>query len=121
MNYLEDSLYIPRRTLEADFPRTSDRLPQTDYVTANAAPVIRNSVYWKVSETDPGQMCYMELTNCNSRVTYNRWLQSYREREKASLTPAYTVQLRETNCSSATLPTQSLLHQMRWRDMPVPR
>ncbi|XP_067824810.1 uncharacterized protein [Heptranchias perlo] len=87
MTSLEDSLYVARRTLEADFPRTADRVLQTAYVTAKAAPVIRNSVYWKAAEMAPGQVCYTGLTNCNSRGTYNRWLKSYCEREKESLPP----------------------------------
>ncbi|XP_067824809.1 uncharacterized protein [Heptranchias perlo] len=56
MTSLEDSLYVARRTLEADFPRTADRVLQTAYVTAKAAPVIRNSVYWKAAEMAPGQL-----------------------------------------------------------------
>ncbi|XP_067824807.1 tektin bundle-interacting protein 1-like isoform X2 [Heptranchias perlo] len=94
------------------------RVLQTAYVTAKAAPVIRNSVYWKAAEMAPGQVCYTGLTNCNSRGTYNRWLKSYCEREKESLPPAYAVQMRETSCYDSSL--QYLSSQMRWRDGPMP-
>ncbi|GCC25288.1 hypothetical protein chiPu_0003697 [Chiloscyllium punctatum] len=118
MNFLDDNLYVPRRTLEEKFPQMPDRDLQTTHVTVKSTPIIKNSVYWKATARAPGQMCYTGITNLNSRATYNRWLKSYTEREKKSLPPVYAVQMRETCCCDSTLPVQ---YPSRWRDIPIPR
>ncbi|XP_072338087.1 tektin bundle-interacting protein 1-like [Scyliorhinus torazame] len=118
MNSLDDNLYVPRRTLEADFPRTAERDLETFCVTAKVAPVIKKSVYWKTTEMTPGQVCYTGITNPKSRETYSRWLKAYREREKESLPPVFAVQMRESRCCDST---QSPCYPSRWGDIPVPR
>ncbi|XP_036593441.1 uncharacterized protein C19orf71 homolog [Trichosurus vulpecula] len=126
-----DRPYVPKGTLETDFPTPlySDEylsLPGPKWV-----PIIKQSVRWKFTPMGHdaiGQWWHTGLTdNYNpnvwyhltdpiSRPAYSRWQQSYNLRER-TFAPAYTQHLRESYWYDPIVPAQYMEPSTRWGNL----
>ncbi|XP_004688957.1 PREDICTED: uncharacterized protein C19orf71 homolog [Condylura cristata] len=123
--------YIPRGTLEVDFPAP---LFSDDYLSLEGprwAPAIKQAACWKytpMGRDAAGQLWYTGLTNSDSREAwytlpraldspyreaYTRWHGCYRPREQR-MPPAYTQRLRETSWHDPVTPAQYEDPSTRW-------
>ncbi|XP_045846756.1 uncharacterized protein C19orf71 homolog isoform X2 [Meles meles] len=123
--------YVPRGTLETDFPAP---LFSDDYLSLEGprwTPAIRQAVRWKcapMGRDAAGQPWYTGLTNSEAREAwytfpraldspyreaYARWHGCHSHRER-SMPSAYTQRLRETAWYDPVLPAQYRVPSTRW-------
>ncbi|XP_038423747.1 uncharacterized protein C19orf71 homolog isoform X1 [Canis lupus familiaris] len=133
--------FVPRGTLEADFPAP---LSSEDYLSLEGprwAPAIKQATRWKytpLGRDAAGQLWYTGLTNSDSheawytlprapdspyREAYARWHGCHRHRER-SMPSAYTQCLRETAWHDPIIPAQyrapsTQWGSMLWKDRPI--
>ncbi|XP_072643966.1 tektin bundle-interacting protein 1 isoform X1 [Canis lupus baileyi] len=133
--------FVPRGTLEADFPAP---LYSEDYLSLEGprwAPAIKQATRWKytpLGRDAAGQLWYTGLTNSDSheawytlprapdspyREAYARWHGCHRHRER-SMPSAYTQCLRETAWHDPIIPAQyrapsTQWGSMLWKDRPI--
>ncbi|XP_025717220.1 tektin bundle-interacting protein 1 isoform X2 [Callorhinus ursinus] len=128
--------YVPRGTLEADFPAP---LYSDDYLSVEGprwTPAIRQAVRWKyapMGRDAASQLWYTGLTNSESREArcrlpraldspyrqaYAQWHGCHGHREQ-SMPLAYTQRLRETAWSDPALPAQYRAPRTWWTDRPI--
>lgn len=133
--------YVPRGTLEVDFPAP---LHSDDYVSLEGprwTPAIKQAVRWKytpMGRDAAGQLCYTGLTNSDPREAwytlpraldspyreaYSRWHGCHSHREH-SMPSAYTQRLRETSWYDPIIPAQYKDPSTRWgsvlcKDRPI--
>ncbi|XP_072577908.1 tektin bundle-interacting protein 1 isoform X3 [Vulpes vulpes] len=133
--------YVPRGTLEADFPAP---LSSEDYLSLEGprwAPAIKQATRWKytpLGRDAAGQLWYTGLTNSDSREAwytlprapdspyreaYARWHGCHSHRER-SMPSAYTQCLRETAWHDPIIPAQyrapsTQWGSMLWKDRPI--
>ncbi|XP_032739436.1 uncharacterized protein C19orf71 homolog [Lontra canadensis] len=126
-----DRPYVPRGTLETDFPAP---LFSDDYLSLEGprwTPAIRQAVRWKyapMGRDAAGQPWYTGLTNSESREAwytlpraldspyreaYARWHGCHSHWER-SMPSAYTQRLRETAWYDPVLPAQYRVPSTRW-------
>ncbi|XP_037360951.1 tektin bundle-interacting protein 1 [Talpa occidentalis] len=126
--------YIPRRTLEVDFPAS---LYSDDYLSLEGprwTPAIKQATCWKytpMGRDAAGQHWYTGLTNSDSREAwytlpraldsphreaYTRWHGCHGHREH-SMPSAYTQRLRETSWYDPVIPAQYKDPSTRWGSM----
>ncbi|KAG8519125.1 putative protein C19orf71 [Galemys pyrenaicus] len=133
--------YVPRGTLEVDFPAP---LYSDDYLSLEGprwTPAIKQATCWKytpMGQDAAGQLWYTGLTNSDSREAwytfpraldsphreaYTRWHGCYGHREH-SMPSAYTQRLRETSWYDPVIPAQykdpsTRWGGMLWKDRPI--
>ncbi|XP_036746557.2 tektin bundle-interacting protein 1 [Manis pentadactyla] len=126
--------YVPRRTLEVDFPAP---LYSDDYLSQEGprgAPVIKQATGWSytpMGRDASGQLWYTGLTNSESREAwytlprapdspyhkaYACWHGCYSHRER-NMPSAYTQHLRETAWHDPIIPAQYRAPSTRWGSM----
>nr|XP_033813379.1 uncharacterized protein C19orf71 homolog [Geotrypetes seraphini] len=128
MSCYEDRGYIPRRTLEVDFPAPLISYELLSLPGPSNVPLVNQAVRWKTTPMGwdaESQVWYTGLTNGNNRQIYNRWYQWHKKRELKTLPHAYAQHLRETAWYDPTLPAQYLHYRTRWgafewNDKPIP-
>ncbi|XP_004395534.1 PREDICTED: uncharacterized protein C19orf71 homolog [Odobenus rosmarus divergens] len=128
--------YVPRGTLEADFPAP---LYSDDYLSVEGprwTPAVRQAVRWKyapMGHDAASQLWYTGLTNSESREAqctlpraldspyrqaYAQWHGCHGHREQ-SMPLAYTQRLRETAWFDPALPAQYRAPRTQWTDRPI--
>ncbi|XP_003421961.1 tektin bundle-interacting protein 1 [Loxodonta africana] len=123
--------YVPRGTLETDFPAP---LYSDEYLALEGprwAPAVKQATRWKytpMGRDAAGQQWYTGLTNSeprdawytlpreldsSHRAAYTRWHGCHSHREH-SLPSAYTQRLREASWYDPTIPAQYKTPSTRW-------
>ncbi|KAM6216689.1 tektin bundle-interacting protein 1 [Rhynchocyon petersi] len=133
--------YVPRGTLETDFPTL---LYNNDYLSREGprwAPAMKQATRWKytpMGRDAAGQVWYTGLTNSDPRdawytlpraldsphrAAYTRWHGCHRHRERG-MPAAYNQRLREASWYDPTVPAQHEAPSTRWgsllwKDRPI--
>nr|XP_058138266.1 tektin bundle-interacting protein 1 [Dasypus novemcinctus] len=136
-----ERLYVPRGTLETDFPAPLHSDAHLSLEGPRWVPAIKQATRWKfvpLGRDAAGQPWYTGLTNVDARdawyalpraperprrEAYVHWHGCHSQRERG-MAPAYTQHLRETAWCDPVVPAQPLGARTRWgsvqwRDRPV--
>ncbi|CAH2292302.1 Hypothetical predicted protein [Pelobates cultripes] len=115
--------YIPRRTLESEFPSTNNS-GNLSFLHGYSCPTLHQAVRTHSGPMGVDVKTQLLYTGKN-RETYEKWKQGHSQREREALPHASSQHLRETVWYDPCLTAQYLQSSPRWgtfqwRDRPIP-